>query len=129
MARRWYVYCQSAVWHALSWPFLGSQPFYFSYGDNTGFGQHADYVFGWKGNSLQTGMDATNCFGARCKDMKTQSIEQAKQCSVKPVINENRDGCKSCPFSFDVAASKLTYGQGSTSSPAWRCNYYHLEEL
>jgi hypothetical protein len=73
---------------------LGSQPFYFSYGDNTGFGQHADYVFGWKGNALQVGMDATNCFGARCKDMKTQTIDKAKACSVKAQVRENIDGCK-----------------------------------
>lgn len=74
------------------WPADGSQPFYFSYGDNTGFGQHADYVFGWRGNELQKGMDATNCFGAKCKDMKNQAIDKAKACSVKAVVNENRDG-------------------------------------
>jgi hypothetical protein len=74
------------------WPADGSQPFYFSYGDNTGYGQHADYVFGWKGNSLQTGMDATNCFGAKCKDMKTQSIDAAKKCSVKTQVKEDHDG-------------------------------------
>ncbi|KAF2751512.1 hypothetical protein M011DRAFT_483413 [Sporormia fimetaria CBS 119925] len=74
------------------WPTDGSQPFYFSYGDNTGYGQHADYVFGWKGNSLQVGMDATNCMGARCKDMKTQSIDAAKRCSVKTRVTEDHDG-------------------------------------
>jgi hypothetical protein len=76
------------------WPADGSQPFYFSYGDNTGYGQHADYVFGWKGNALQVGMDASGCMGAKCKDMKTQSIDAAKKCSVKTAVNENVDGCK-----------------------------------
>jgi len=74
------------------WPTDGSQPFYFSYGDNTGYGQHADYVFGWKGDALQKGMDASGCMGAKCKDLKTQTIDAAKQCSVKPVVKEDHDG-------------------------------------
>jgi hypothetical protein len=72
-----------------------SQPFYLSTGDNTGYGQHADYVFGWKGNALQSAMDTSNCMGAKCAQLKTQSIDQAKACSVKPVVNENHDGCES----------------------------------
>jgi hypothetical protein len=77
------------------WPTDGSQPFYFSYGDNTGYGQHADYVFGWKGDALQKGMDASGCMGAKCGSMKTQTIDIAKQCNVKPTVAENHDGCKS----------------------------------
>ena len=73
------------------WPADGSQPFYFSYGDNTGFGKHADYVFGWQGNELQKGMDATNCMGAKCKDMANQSIDAAKKCSVSVKVKEERD--------------------------------------
>ncbi|OCL06293.1 hypothetical protein AOQ84DRAFT_390285 [Glonium stellatum] len=74
------------------WPTDGSQPFYFSYGDNTGYGQHADYVFGWKGDALQKGMDASGCMGAKCKDMKNQVIDVAKKCSVKATVQENHDG-------------------------------------
>ncbi|KAF2256930.1 hypothetical protein BU26DRAFT_32151 [Trematosphaeria pertusa] len=74
------------------WPADGSQPFYFSYGDNTGYGQHADYVFGWQDDELQKGMDATNCMGAKCKDMKNQAIAPAKQCQVKTAVKEDHDG-------------------------------------
>ena len=72
-----------------------SQPFYLSTGDNTGYGQHGDYVFGWKGNSLQSAMDTSGCMGAKCAQLKTQSIEQAKACSVKTIVNENHEGCES----------------------------------
>jgi hypothetical protein len=76
------------------WPADGSQPFYFSYGDNTGYGQHADYVFGWKGDSLQVGMDATNCFGAKCRTMKNQNIDAAKRCQVRNTVKDPLDDCK-----------------------------------
>ncbi|KAI1660576.1 hypothetical protein F4813DRAFT_350352 [Daldinia decipiens] len=74
------------------WPTDGSQPFYLSTGDNTGYGQHADYVFGWKGNALQKAMDTSGCMGARCADLKTQAIDAARQCSVKKVVSEDEDG-------------------------------------
>lgn len=75
------------------WPSTG-QPFYLSQGDNTGLGQHADYVFGWKGNSLQTAMNASGCMGAKCANLKTQQITSAKSCSVPVTVKENVDGCK-----------------------------------
>lgn len=71
-----------------------SQPFYLSQGDNTGYGQHADYVFGWKGNALQSAMDVSGCLGARCAQLTTQAIGQAKSCSVRPEVHENLEGCK-----------------------------------
>lgn len=40
------------------WPADGSQPFMWSSGDKTGFATHADYVFGWKDDSLQKAMDS-----------------------------------------------------------------------
>ena len=74
------------------WPADGSQPFVFSTGDGTGLGQHADYVFGWKANSLQKAMDRSGCMGASCGDLKTQSIDAAKACAVKALVHEDTDG-------------------------------------
>ncbi|KAL7624221.1 hypothetical protein AAE478_005780 [Parahypoxylon ruwenzoriense] len=74
------------------WPTDGSQPFYLSTGDNTGYGQHGDYVFGWKDDSLQKAMDTSGCMGARCASLLTQDINNAKQCSVKKVVAEDEDG-------------------------------------
>jgi hypothetical protein len=73
------------------WPTDGSQPFYLSMGDNTGLGQHADYVFGWKGDALQSAMDTSGCMGAKCAQLKTQAVGQGRQCQVKPVVNEDID--------------------------------------
>jgi len=72
------------------WPTDGSQPFYLSHGDNTGLGQHADYVFGWKDQSLQKAMDTSGCFGAgACGGLKsTQTVDAAKKCAVKSVVND-----------------------------------------
>lgn len=73
------------------WPSTG-QPFYLSQMDNTGYGQHGDYIFGWKGDSLQRSMSA-NCFGATCKELKTQSFTEANKCTVPRRTTEEVDGC------------------------------------
>jgi hypothetical protein len=84
------------------WPTDGSQPFVLSTGDPTGLGQHADYVFGWKGDSLQKAMDTGGCMGASCAGLKTQSITDAKKCAVKQVVQENHDGCKFSLIKFSA---------------------------
>ena len=76
-----------------------SQPFVLSNGDTTGYSQHGDYVFGWRGDSLQVGMDA-GCIGANCPGMATQSVEEGLQCVVPEVVGEDYDGCKSFFFLF-----------------------------
>jgi hypothetical protein len=39
-------------------------------------------------------MDATNCMGAKCKDLKNQAIDNAKKCNVKRVVQDDLEKCK-----------------------------------
>ncbi|KAJ8120083.1 hypothetical protein O1611_g10457 [Lasiodiplodia mahajangana] len=74
------------------WPEDGSQPFVLSTGDESGFSQHGDYVFGWKGDALQRAMDA-RCNGAVCGQLETQSSESAMKCiKSRTVDSEDFDG-------------------------------------
>ncbi|KAK6858208.1 hypothetical protein PG995_005907 [Apiospora arundinis] len=74
------------------WPADGSsQPFVFSQGDSTGYGQHGDYVFGWKGSALQDAVDA-GCFGATCSKLKTQTFAAANKCAVPKEVKEDVEG-------------------------------------
>ena len=57
-----------------------------------GYSQHGDYVFGWKGDSLQRAMNA-RCNGAVCSALKTQSSEEAMKCTKPPMVKESIDGC------------------------------------
>ncbi|KAF2258546.1 hypothetical protein CC78DRAFT_594864 [Lojkania enalia] len=79
------------------WPKDGSQPFVWSFMDSKGYGTHADYLFGWKGDSLQRVMD-DNCFFHGCGSpgkqgiLKTQTVEEMNKCSVKDMIEEDTEG-------------------------------------
>jgi hypothetical protein len=61
--------------------------------NRTGYGQHGDYIFGWKGDALQKAMEGT-CFGATCNTLKSQSFSEANKCAVKSSVNEPVDGCE-----------------------------------
>jgi hypothetical protein len=77
------------------WPKDGSQPFVWSTGDATGFGQHADYVFGWEGDSLQRAMDrCTNQNGipTDCTVLTVQGMDPMNQCKRAPRVPETVEG-------------------------------------
>lgn len=74
------------------WPADGSQPFVWSSGDKTGFANHADYVFGWKDDSLQRHLDGHTYVSA--PTLKTQSIANQNKCTVKDMVGENFDSCE-----------------------------------
>ncbi|KAJ8116975.1 hypothetical protein ONZ43_g4312 [Nemania bipapillata] len=73
------------------WPTDGSQPFVWSTGDKSGYSQHGDYVFGWKGDSLQRAMDS-RCNGAVCGQLETQSSESAMKCLKSKTVQDDLDG-------------------------------------
>jgi hypothetical protein len=80
------------------WPKDGSNPFVFSYGNQSGhaYGTHADYMFGWKGDSLQRAMNSSCMFNAceNGKPLKSQSVAEMNKCQAKNVVNDKLDGCK-----------------------------------
>jgi hypothetical protein len=79
------------------WPTDGSQPFYWSMGDNTGYAIHGDYVFGWKGDALQKALDA-NCNSdlfankINCPPLTVQTIEQCNKCTKSGFVREALNG-------------------------------------
>ncbi|KAM0817214.1 hypothetical protein AB5N19_03017 [Seiridium cardinale] len=72
------------------WPEDDSQPSVWSFGEATGYANHADYVFGWKDDALKKILDTAcvvNCAGA-----KAQSTSVMNQCKQKDVVGEDIDG-------------------------------------
>ncbi len=85
---------------ASMWPADGSNPFVLSFAGSNGYGTHADYMFGWKGDALQRAMDSSCMFQAceNGKPLKSQSVAQMNKCAVKTQVPEDIDGCKSSRF-------------------------------
>jgi hypothetical protein len=78
---------------AADWPTDGSNPLVLSNGDAKGYGTHADYLFGWKGDSLQRAMDSSCMFNAceNGKPLKSQAVKPMNDCTVKKYVSEDID--------------------------------------
>jgi Domain of unknown function (DUF1996) len=118
------------------WPKDATQPFVWSYGDKyvqdcervpmadtltrNGYGNHGDYVFGWKGTSLQRIVD-TSCY-VNCPGSK-QSIAKMNKCTQKPHVKEQIDGCEYYPL-FDPAThgSRASDDSGRSAISHFRPN-------
>ena len=73
------------------WPSGAPNPFVWSF-EGTGGGTHADYMFGWKGDSLQRAMDTSECFYDGCGSITKQAMTTANQCTVRDMVGEDTQG-------------------------------------
>ena len=80
------------------WPESGGQPFLWSFGDDLGYGSHGDYLFGWKGDSLQIAFDRDGCNDQLC-GLPIQEISVANECMIDPVAYEEVDWVDNLPGS------------------------------
>jgi len=78
----------------LEWPKDGTQPFVWSFGDATGYANHADYIFGWKDDALQKVLDSPCHFKTNCSEygVKLQSVADMNKCTQPVMVNEDIDG-------------------------------------
>ncbi|KAF2703231.1 hypothetical protein K504DRAFT_418736 [Pleomassaria siparia CBS 279.74] len=84
----------TTAFNSLPWPKDGTQPFVWSFEDSKGYGTHGDYLFGWKGDSLQKAMDST-CMFQGCengKPLKSQNVAAMNKCTIKNTIEEDTEG-------------------------------------
>ncbi len=73
------------------WTSGSASPFVWSF-EGTGYGTHADYLFGWKGDALQKAMDKSECFYDGCGSIKKQAMSVANQCTVQDLVKEENTG-------------------------------------
>ncbi|KAI1155808.1 hypothetical protein F4825DRAFT_447285 [Nemania diffusa] len=67
-------------------------PFVWSFEGSNGKGNHADYMFGWKGDALQRAMDKSECFYDGCGSLTKQPMNTANKCTVKDMVGEQTEG-------------------------------------
>ncbi|KAI4867631.1 hypothetical protein F4820DRAFT_412890 [Hypoxylon rubiginosum] len=73
------------------WTAGAPNPFVWSF-EGSGYGTHADYMFGWKDDSLQRAMDKSECFYDGCGSIQKQAMTTANQCKIATTVDEETDG-------------------------------------
>lgn len=76
------------------WTASQGNPFVWSFEGTSGYGTHADYMFGWKGDALERAMNKSECFYDGCGSITKQDMSVANKCTVKDMVGEPIDGCK-----------------------------------
>lgn len=108
------------------WPTDGTQPFVWSFGDGTGYGNHADYVFGWKGDALQKLMDVACVVNCPAANAKTQSTAAMNKCVQQSMVKEDVDSCKFCMIEREMDEEYgLTLHLGLKELPGGHVATYH----
>ncbi|TEB19699.1 hypothetical protein FA13DRAFT_1801983 [Coprinellus micaceus] len=77
------------------WPEGGSQPLVWSMGDPTGYGHHADYVFGWEAGSLARALESTSCLSGiprNCDKLTLQTDDEINKCTQRVRVPELTEG-------------------------------------
>jgi hypothetical protein len=86
---------------------------------STGYGQHADYLFGWEGDALTRAMNTCTTFAigpSACATLKKQTVEVANQCTMKAqVVGEDTTACKL--FALSPHSLHLTNVTGISKLP------------
>ncbi|KAH9206028.1 hypothetical protein DL95DRAFT_429735 [Leptodontidium sp. 2 PMI_412] len=85
------VVWNTKVFNKEDWPNDGTSPWVWSFGDATGYANHADYVFGWKGDSLQRILDTPCRFNCEESGLKVQSVEEMNKCKLERSVKEDID--------------------------------------
>ncbi|ORY00317.1 hypothetical protein BCR34DRAFT_575933 [Clohesyomyces aquaticus] len=67
-------------------------PFVWSFEGTSGYGTHADYMFGWKGDALERAMNKSECFYDGCGSITKQAMATANQCTVPDMVREETEG-------------------------------------
>ena len=91
------------------WPSGTPNPFVWSFEGTSGYGTHADYMFGWKDDSLQRAMNQNNCFYDGCGSITKQAMSTANQCTVDDFVGEETDGCMFQSNPLDTTELVLTF--------------------
>ena len=86
--------------------------------DSTGYGHHADYVFGWEGDALHCAMSDEGCmtsYPGICEVLTRRSDEEMARCRLAPSVEEVTEG--QCKLEFSLWFVRLQHPRALRSLP------------